>query len=148
MESCSELIELRDATQEDLEFVRRHPINPEVTKHFQDVKIAGWAKTGLINNKILGVGGVVVFWPGVGEGWYALSEHADTYKVAVAMFLTRFIDIAAAELKLHRFQTTIRTDFTKAIKLIEVAGLENETPKGMRQYTEDKKDSYIYAKIF
>lgn len=146
MESCSELIELRDATQEDLAYVRLYPINPEVTKHFEDVKIVGWSKTGLINNQILGVGGVVVFWPGVGEGWYALSEHANTYKIAVAMFLTRFIDIAAAELKLHRFQTTIRTDFVKAIKLIEVAGLVREGK--MIQYTEDKKDTFIYAKIF
>jgi len=148
MESCSELIELRDATEQDLAFVRLYPINPEVTKNFADVKIAGWAKTGLINNQILGVGGVAVFWPGVGEGWYALSEHANTYKMAVGLFLARFIDIAAEELKLHRFQATIRTDFVKAIKLVEVAGLKNETPNAMKQYTEDKKDAYMYAKLF
>ncbi|GAF70615.1 unnamed protein product [marine sediment metagenome] len=146
MEYCSEIIVLRDATQKDLEYVRQYPINPEVTKHFEDVKIAGWAKTGLINNQILGVGGIVIFWPGVGEGWYALSEYANTYKIAVAMFITRYIDIAVAELKLHRFQTTIRADFRKAIKLIEVAGLVREGT--MLQYTEDKKDAHIYAKLF
>lgn len=142
----SNIIDLRDATQEDLEYVRQYPINPEVTKHFGDVSITGWAKTGLVNKQIVGVGGVVVFWPGVGEGWYALSEHANTYKVAVALYITKLIETAAEELKLHRLQTTVRVDFAKAIKLIEYAGFVKEGC--MKQYTEDKKDTYIYAKLF
>lgn len=146
MNPCSGIIDLRDATQEDLGYVRRHPINPEVTKHFEDVKITGWAKTGLINNQILGVGGIIIFWPGVGEAWYALSEHANTYKIAVALYITKLIETAAEELKLHRLQTTVRVDFAKAIKLIEVGGLVREGR--MLQYTQDKIDAFIYAKIF
>jgi len=138
-------IEIRDATQEDLDYVIEYPINEAVTKDFKDVKIAGWAKTALIDDIILGVGGCIVFWPGMAQGWYALSNHAEYNKIGVVRCLKEMIDLAFKELNLHRLETTIRSDFVQAQKFIEYAGFEFEGT--MRKYTEDKKDAYLYALV-
>ena len=120
-------------------------MNAEVVKNFADVKISGDAVTGVHEGKILGVGGCVLWWPGVAEGWYALSEHVDNHKVSAVLCLNRMIEELVKRHNLHRLQTTIRTDFEHAIKLVEFVGFSFEGT--LKAYTEDKKDVYMYALI-
>lgn len=136
-------IEIVNAKQSDLEYVLAHPMNPAVVKGFSSLRLSGWCKTVIYEGNILGVGGVVVYWPGVGEGYYILSEHAREHKVRMALCLKRIIALSFEELNLHRLQATVRKDFTQAAKLIEQAGFELEG--NMKKYTPDKIDTYLYA---
>ncbi len=139
------MIEIRKATQSDLDYVIAHPMNDEVVKGFKGVKISGDAVTGTHDGKILGVGGCVVYWKGVAEGWYALSEHTNNHKVSAVLCLSKMIEDLVERHNLHRLETTIRTDFEHAIKLVEFVGFKFE---GIRkQYSEDKKDFCMYALI-
>ncbi len=138
-------IEIRTATQSDLDYCRDNPINPAVTEQYKDFNIVGYAKTGLIDGKILGVGGAVVYWNGVAEGWYCLSTEANNHKVALVNCLNEMIKQTIADLKLHRLQTVIRVDFIKAKRFIEAAGFELEGT--MRRYTEDGIDAFLYSLI-
>lgn len=139
------MIKIYDAKQSDLEYVMQYPINPEVTKNFEGLTLDGWCKTGVCDGEILGVGGVVVFWPGVGEGYYCLSGHVADHKIEAVLCIKQMIELSFKELVLHRLQTTIRKDFKQAIKLVEHAGFILETPNGMAKYTQEGIDSYLYS---
>ncbi len=139
------MIDIRVATPEDLDYCREHPINPAVTEHYKGLKLTGWAYTALIDGKILGIGGAVVYWPGVAEGWYCLSEEANNHKVSLVHCIKKVAAKAFGDLNLHRLQTTIRLDFTQAKRLIEHAGFKYEGT--MKKYTEDGKDAYLYALV-
>jgi RimJ/RimL family protein N-acetyltransferase len=141
------MIEIRDAVQADLDYVVKYPINEAAVAGYKDMKLSGWAKTALLDGDILGVGGCVVFWKGVAQGWYALSKHAEYNKIGMVHCLEEVIALAIKELKLHRLETTIRKDFVHAKKFIEYAGFELETPGAMKKYTEDQKDTYLYAMV-
>lgn len=137
------MIEIRQATQADLEYVKANPIDENVIKDFLDVKLSGWAKTALIDGKIVGVGGVVQYWPHVAEGWYCLSKEAAQYKTQMVKCIRKITEQAIKELDLHRIQSTIRVDFERAIKLAEFVGFKCEGK--MAKYTADGFDAYIYA---
>ena len=139
------MIDIRIATPEDLDYCREHPINPAVTEHYKGLKLTGWAYTALIEGKILGIGGVVVYWPGVAEGWYCLSEEANNHKISLVHCIKKVTAKAFKDLNLHRLQTTIRLDFTQAKELVEHTGFELEGV--MKKYTEDKQDAYLYALV-
>lgn len=139
------MIEVRDATQADLDYVRNNPIDDRATKHFMDLQITGWAKTAVLGDKIMGVGGAVLYWPGFAEGWYLVSKDGGESKFLMVHCIKTVIELAIKELNLHRFQSTIRVDFTSAIKLIEHVGFVKEGL--LRKYTQDKVDAYIYALV-
>jgi RimJ/RimL family protein N-acetyltransferase len=139
------MITLRKALQSDLDYVRDNPLYPENTKHFMGLNLQGWAKTALFEDKIMGIGGVIMHWPGVGEGWFALSKHAGEYKQAMVLCVIEVMDAAIAELKLHRLEAIVRVDFTECEKLLKKCGFVCEGR--MRQYTQDKIDAYLYVLI-
>lgn len=138
-------IEIRRAKQSDLDYCKANPINPADTDMYKDFSVMGYVNTALIDGKILGLGGAIVFWPGVAEGWYCLSTEADNHKVAMVNCINEMITKTVADLRLHRLQTTIRVDFVKAIRLIQAAGFELECT--MKRYTEDGIDAYLYALV-
>lgn len=137
------MIEIREALQSDFDYVKNNPIDANVVKDFLDVKLSGWAKTAICDGKILGLGGVIVFWPHVGEGWYCLSKEANNHKAAMVVCIKKIIMQAFKELDLHRLQSTIRVDFIRAIKLAEFVGFKCEGK--MAKYTTDGFDCWIYA---
>jgi RimJ/RimL family protein N-acetyltransferase len=136
-------IEIRDSVQSDLDYVRNNPIDPKVVKEFTDLKLSGWVKTALLDGKILGFGGVIVFWKGVGEGFYCLSKEAADHKLEMISCIKSIIDLAFKELGLHRLQSVIRVDFERAIRLAEYVGFKKEGK--MRKHTADKIDCFIFS---
>ena len=138
------MIEIRDATQEDFEYVKNNPIDANVVKDFMDKdKPLGWCKTAFVDGKIVGIGGVVVIWPHVGVGWYCLSKEANNHKAAMVVCIKKIIMQATKELDLHRLESTIRVDFIRAIKLAEFVGFKCEGR--MEQYTQEGIDCFLYA---
>lgn len=142
------MLEIRNATQEDLNYVKNNPFDPRVAKDFGDAKLAGWSKTIIVDGKIVAVGGVIVFWPGVGHGWYNLSKDAEKSKITVVNCIDALIRLAIKELNLHRLEATVRVDFDKAKNLLEFLGFECETPKGMKKYTAEGIDAFLYSLTF
>jgi hypothetical protein len=138
------MIEIRPATQVDLEHCRQNPLE-DATKDYPHLDLNGYALTGLIDGKIAGVGGVVVLWEGVGQGWFILTKDVLNYKVEIVLLLHKVFDKAIEDCKLWRAEAAIRCDFPRAIALIEHLGFTREGC--MRKYFPDKTDAFIYAKV-
>lgn len=137
------MIEIREATQADLDFVKANPLDENVIKDFLDVKLSGWVRTALVDGEIVGIGGVVQYWPHVAEGWYCLSKEGGRHKTGMVLCIKKIIEQAFKELDLHRLQSTIRVDFERAIKLAEFVGFKCEGK--MAKYTQDGIDCWVYA---
>ena len=66
-------MEFRATTQEDLDYVRRNPLEDAV-KNYPHMQIPDEnCITAILGGHIVGVGGVIVLWPGVGELWLMLT---------------------------------------------------------------------------
>lgn len=131
-----------NAEQKDLDYARENALYDNV-KEYPQFEITGWSKTLMIDNEIIAVGGVVVFWPGVGEAWLQLTKHAENHKIALVRCVRIMMALAFKELKLHRMEST--ATFDEARKLNEYLGFKCETPEGMEKYTQNGKTAYLYS---
>lgn len=138
------MIDIRDARQSDLDFVRQNPLE-EALKVYPELEIKGYAKTGIVNGEIVGVGGVIVYYAGRGEAWMVLSKKVNDFKVETVLCLHKMMEQAISELKLKRLECSVRADFPKAKELIECLGFKCETPKPMKCYCPDGADAYLYS---
>jgi RimJ/RimL family protein N-acetyltransferase len=138
------MIEIRDALQSDLDLVRQDSIDV-AAKNYPNWDLNGWAKTALIDGQIIGVGGCVVYWEGVGEGWFCLSKKALEHKIGIFKCIQRIIEQAFLELKLKRMQVSERADSSQTIKMAEALGFNREGL--MKSYLPDGTDAYLYALV-
>lgn len=131
-----------NAEQRDLDYARENALYDNV-KEYPQFKITGWSKTLMIDNEIIAVGGVVVFWPGVGEAWLQLTKNAENHKIALVRCVRIMIALAFKELKLHRMESTATFDEARIFN--EYLGFKCETPDGMEKYTQNGKTAYLYS---
>ena len=139
----------RPATQEDLAFVRNNPFEGAV-KNYPYMKVPDENTYAVVyEGALVAVGGVQVKWEGVGLFWLILT--ADCKKEGIhglrALYAIREkIEELTKKNNLHRAEAAIRTDFSRAIAMIEALGFEREGL--MRQYYPDKTDGFLYSKVF
>ena len=136
-------LEIRDSVQADLDYALEHPYDQEYIKGFPTAKLIGYNKTTLINGKVSIVGGVVLFWPHVGECWFVLTDNCHGCEVAAVFELRRIMNQMIEELQLHRLQCVIRTDFKKTIKMAEYFGFKRDCI--LKKYSQYGEDSYLYS---
>ena len=137
-------IEIRNAIQADLDEVRKDSIDISA-RNYPDWDLNGWAKTGLIDGEIVAVGGCVVYWEGVGEGWICFSEKIKSHKIEAMKFFKKITEDAFLELKLWRMQVSERVDFPQSVKMAEFLGFKCEGL--MKSYLPDGTDAWLYALV-
>lgn len=97
----------------------------------------GPAFTAVIDDKIIGCGGVMIMWAGVGHAWVAFSKDIEPYPV----WFTRTIRCALSDIirgcKLHRVEAVVLAD--QGTRWLQSLGfrVENDIAQA---YTEDKRD--------
>lgn len=139
----------RPATQEDLDYVKANPFEGAV-KDYPYMEVPDDNTYAVMYEGVLvAVGGLQVLWEGRGSFWLILT--ADCKKDGIhgwrALCAIRDkIEELAHKNNLHRAEAAIRTDFSRAIAMIEALGFKRECL--MRQYWPDKTDGYLYAKVF
>jgi hypothetical protein len=138
------MIETRIATQEDLEYARLNPVEDAV-KGYPHLDLNGYALAATVDGKVVGVGGVIPMWDGVGEGWFILTKDVLDCKVEIILIIHKVMKRMFEDLKLWRLQAHTRADFPKAIELLEHLGFVQEGY--MRKYLPDKTDAYLYSKV-
>ncbi len=141
-------MELRKSTQEDMAFVRQNPFEGAV-KNYPYMEIPHEnCYTAIYESAIVGVGGMIILWDGVGEVWLMLTADCKKYGIfGIVAFeaLRKKVDELIEEHKMRRVQATIRTDFPKAKKMIKALGFELEGI--MRAYAPDGADVELYARL-
>lgn len=138
------MIEVRDATQEDIELVRQDPVEIAVLK-YPKLNISGYAKVAVVDNEVVGIGGVVLLWEGMGEGWIILSRKVLDFRIETLKCIKKMAEQVISELKLRRLQVTIRADFPQAFKMVEAMGFIREGI--MEKYLPDGTDALLYARV-
>ncbi len=137
-------MQIRPIQEGDLEYVCRNPLEDAV-KWYPEMRPLESSYTGLINGKIVGVGGVVKFWDGVGELWLILSKDVIEHRVETYKCIKEVARLLIDENKLVRAQAHVRADLFQANKMVEHLGFTCEGR--LRKYYPDGCDSYVYGKI-
>lgn len=138
------IIKIRQIQDGDLEWVKQSPLE-EAVKNYPDICPPNTTYTGLVDDKIVGVGGVVIFWEGVGEGWIMLRKDVLDFKISMYKCVQRMMDLVVKHHQLKRLQVVVRTDFPQAKKMVEALGFKQEGL--MTKYCPDKTDAWLYARI-
>lgn len=139
----------RPATQEDLAYVRQNPFEGAV-KNYPYMEVPDENTYAVVyESALVAVGGVQVLWKGRGMFWLILTadckkEGIHGYR-AVYAIKEKIQELVEAN-NLHRAEAAIRTDFSRAVAMIEALGFMREGT--MRQYWPDKADAFLYSKVF
>lgn len=140
------MIEVRTATQEDLDYVSSNPLEGAV-KVYPKLTLPENSYTYTINGEIACVGGTVILWPGVGEMWMILTANCKdlTSGTEIALKIRHEMKVLMAENNLWRIQASVRTDFPLAERLTQALGFIKEGV--MKKYLPDGTDAYLYARV-
>ena len=118
-------MEFRPATQEDMNYVRQNPFEGAVKGYpYMDIPDEN-CYTAIFEGKIVGVGGLVIKWDGVGLLWLMLTKDCRKNGVFGVIALNAIRDKIKELIErnnLWRAEATIREDFPRAIMMIEHFG--------------------------
>lgn len=138
----------RQATQEDLAFVRQNPFEGAVKDYpYMDIPDEN-CYTTIFESEIVAVGGLQVKYEGRGLLWLMLTENCRKNGVFGIIALDAIrgkMNELIKENNLWRAEAVIRTDFPQAIKMIEFFGFKREA--FMEKYFPDRADAYLYSRI-
>src|SRR3990167_4557165 len=105
--------------------------------HAVEKEQGGPAFTVVVDDKVIGCGGVVVMWHGVGMAWVVVSKDIEPYKVWLTRTVRRALRDIVRALKLHRVEAVVLVDGDT--KWVQVVGFHPENNVAKR-YTQDKRD--------
>lgn len=105
----------------------------------------GRCKTAVVDDKVIGIGGLDEIFVGVYEAWLMLSYEVDnrpieSYEVIRDGFAKLFKDKSV-----RRIEAWCRTDYPKAHTLLKHLGFKVEGKA--RKRMPDKTDAILYAKV-
>jgi hypothetical protein len=110
---------------------------------------AGPAFSGLSDGYVIGMVGIVPYWPGVGELWMAATTLAPRVGYQVTQQLLERLDLVAREYEFERVQAFIPEDSTYVMKLLHRLGFEVETKQaGMKRFSMDGTACHLFAKVY
>ena len=111
----------------------------------QETEDDGLSMTGIVNDEIVGCGGIRELWPGVGECWLMLSPKINLYPVETYICIKDGFQKLIDENDFVRLQGWCRVGFVKAHTLFRHLGF---VPEGIaRKYTPDGVSCILYALI-
>jgi hypothetical protein len=102
--------------------------------------------TAVDYGKPLAIAGIIPLWKGVAESYMIPSALFPNHKIQCIKYIKLNQEFLRRELKLHRLQTTVPSDFSAAIRWLEWLGYEREST--LRQWGPDQKDHYRYVRFF
>lgn len=137
-------MEIRKLQEGDFEYVMENLLEKAV-KNYPLMNPQHFSYTGIFNGKIMGIGGAIEFWKGVGELWLILTKHVLEHKVVAYRCLKEMAEKIMGERNFVRTQIHVRPDFPQANRMVEKLGFRLEGR--LRKYCPDGEDIYIYAKI-
>lgn len=101
----------------------------------------------LLNDRyeVVGCGGVIIVWEGIGQFWMIPGVLVPKYAKTVWKEVKLFIKDSTERFALHRIQATVREADPRAIRWIERLGFEREGL--LRCYGQDRENHFMYARV-
>lgn len=98
----------------------------------------------ILNDVVLGIGGVVKFWHGVGEAWMMISPEGKSKWLSLYKHMDGFL-LSCINDGFHRIQASVLVSDRKAHKTVMKLGF---IPEGMMIHYGPKKENYIrYVRV-
>jgi hypothetical protein len=107
----------------------------------------GPAFTAEVDGKVLGCGGVVVLWPGVGACWMVLADDIGKHGLWLCKATIEFLDKATRDLKLHRLEAMALHECVRNQKWLELCGFRREETGIARAYLADKRAAVRFERV-
>jgi len=104
----------------------------------------GLAFSGIENGNLVGSGGIIRMWPGVGEAWFLGSWRLHDNRVAAARLVRRHLKKCMQEKSINRVQVAVLDDWPTGKRFVEFLGFTHEGL--MRRYFDDV-DYVRYARV-
>lgn len=133
----------RPLRQEDVDYVKKNCLEGAVDKYGELIAPSEYCRAVLWNGEIVGVGGVVTYWSGVGEVWVMLSKKVLQIPVTMVRCIKRIYKRYRDDTNFTRLQCIVSANFPQGQKLVESLGFKFEGR--LRKYLPDKVDAYIYS---
>ncbi|MGR3292501.1 MAG: GNAT family N-acetyltransferase [Candidatus Scalindua sp.] len=111
----------------------------------QQTEDDGLSMTGIVNDIIVGCGGIRKLWPNVGEVWMLLSPKVNLYPIRTYECIRDGFQKLIDENDFVRLQGWCRVDFVKAHTLYRHLGFKVEGRA--RKFTPDGCDCLLYSLI-
>ena len=115
--------------------------DPEQTVHHA---AHGPAFTAECDGKVLGCGGVVVIWPGMGCCWMVLADDIGSHGLWLSKVTIQFMQQVKRDLKLHRLEATALHESIRNQKWLELLGFTRENHGHARKYLSDQRSIVRY----
>ena len=120
------MIEMRPIQDGDMEYVRDNPFQDEV-KNYPELQIPEHTFTCIFDGEIVGVGGIQMFFEGVGEAWVILTKQSrknGIFGLIACRAIEKKLNELMEELNMRRVEAQARADFPIAIRFIEALGFK------------------------
>jgi len=144
-------IYVREFKPQDAMEIKGGVLEPTIESHpkraewAQDHSSLGPAYTGIKDGKIIGCGGIMMLWEGVGEGWANFSPEIQQCPKSLFYCMKKGLDILWDAYDIVRVQAMTRADFPQANRLLEHLGFVQESR--LRKFWWDQTDAFMYAKV-
>lgn len=131
-----------------MDFVRANPFQEEV-KNYPDLPIPANTYTCIYDGEIVAVGGIKLFFEGVGESWIILtkqSRKSGIFGLIACRTIKDKLDSLAVELNMRRVEAQVRKDFAIGIRFVEALGFNFNCER--EQWFPDGTSSMLYSKVY
>ena len=151
---CKQFTGTRPFEAEDMLWIIESGTKEEGLKYYgagtleelaQQTEEDGLSMTGIVNDEIVGCGGIRKLWDGVGEVFLLLSPKTALYPARTYECIRDGFEKLIAENDFVRLQGWCRMGFAKAHTLFRHLKFK---PEGIaRKYTPDQTDCILYSRI-
>lgn len=141
------MLETRPIQPGDMEYAREHAIQKEV-KDYPELPVPDDTYTCVYDGQIVAVGGIKVFFEGVGESWIILTEHAKkegVWGIMASRLIENKLNELMEKLNMRRVEAQARADFPQAIKFIEALRFEFNCER--KNWFPDGTSAMLYSKV-
>lgn len=107
----------------------------------------GPAFTAEIDGEVLGCGGVVVMWPGVGACWMTLAEDIGKHGLWLSKVTMEFLNKTTRDLSLHRLEAMALHECIRNQKWLELCGFRREENGIALAYLADQRSMVRYERV-
>ena len=120
------MMEIRPYQDGDMAFVRQDPFQ-EAVKSYPELPIPQHTYTTVFDGVIVGVGGIKMYFEGVGEAWLIMTKQSKKdgiFGLIACRAIENKLNSLMAELKVRRCEANVRKDFPVALRFIEAIGFK------------------------
>lgn len=132
-----------------------HTIKPFDVSHVQGVGAVALSEplrllyegspgfTGYCGDQFVAAAGIVIPYPGLGEGWAVVGPLAVKHRVWFHRTTLRFMVRFMKDLNLNRLQATVRADWPTGIRWAKHLGFQPETT--LRKFGRNGEDMMMFS---